>query len=189
MQWSVPSLIPSLARSAFERCSPIGVRASPAVWPSRVSHSRGRKSTSELRELLCRVKAEAKLWSSHLKIAQRGDVAILLAEADSIKRDLAHMDAACAGLQRQVRGLQDSRREMLAQMQGMVPRSELEGCQAEAAMLRGSVAGLQREAAAAQQERERLVSAMQVTACLAVWGCCCCFSTLLLQHAAASTRG
>jgi hypothetical protein len=108
------------------------------------------------------MRAEAKLWGSHLKIAQRGDIQILLAEADAIKRDLSHMEAVCLGLQRQVKGLQDSRRDALAQMQSMVPRAELQNAQADAGALRDSVAGLQREAAAAQQEKERLVATMQV---------------------------
>jgi hypothetical protein len=108
------------------------------------------------------MKADAKLWGSHLKIAQRGDIQILLAEADSIKRDLTHMEAACFDLQKQVKGLQESRRELLAQMHQMVPRSDLLNAQAEVATLRASIVGLQREAAAAQQDKERLVTIMQV---------------------------
>ncbi len=86
----------------------------------------------------------------------------MLAEVDSIKRDLTHMDAVCLDLQKQVRGLQDSRRDMLAQMHSMVPRSDLQSAQAEAAMLLGTVEGLQRAAEDALQEKAELVSTMQV---------------------------
>ena len=72
------------------------------------------------------------------------------------------MEATCLDLQKQVKGLQDSRRELLAQMHNMVPRSDLQNALVEAEMLRASVAGLQKEAAAAQHEKERLLSSMQV---------------------------
>ena len=116
----------------------------------------------EANDALFRVKSEARLQAARLRLSSKGDIQILLAEADSIKRDLAHMGAACLDLQRQVQGLQESRRDMLAQMRGMVPRSDLQAAQAEAAALRGSVDGLQREAAAGLQEREQLMLKYQV---------------------------
>jgi hypothetical protein len=73
------------------------------------------------------------------------------------------MNGVCFSLQKQVRGLLDSRREMNVHMHNMVPRSELESVKAETAILLGTVEGLHREVAIGQQERERLVSTMQVT--------------------------
>lgn len=116
----------------------------------------------ELGDLLYRVKTEARLWGTQLKISGKGEIQILLAEVDSIKRDLTHMEAACFDLQKQVKGLQESRRELLAQMHQMVPQSDLLNAQAEVATLRTTVDKLQREAAAAQQDKERLVTIMQV---------------------------
>jgi hypothetical protein len=72
------------------------------------------------------------------------------------------MNGAYFSLQKQIRGLLDSRHEMCVQMHSMVPRSDLEGVKAEAAMLLGTIEGLQREVLVGQQERERLVSTMQV---------------------------
>jgi hypothetical protein len=122
----------------------------------------GRMSAVEQSELVCRLKAEVKLWASQLKISGNAEVKILLAEVDSIKRDLTNIDAACFDLQKQVKGLQDSRREMLAQVHNMVPRLELENAQAEVAMLLGTVKGMQRDAEAALQEKIKLVSSLQV---------------------------
>ena len=122
----------------------------------------GRTSAVERGELICRVKSEAKLWASQLKISGKAEVRILLAEVDSIKRDLTHMGASCFDLQRQVKGLQESRRDMLAQMHSMVPLSELENAKAEAAMLLDIVEGLKRDAETARQEKANLASTMQV---------------------------
>ncbi len=88
---------------------------------------------------------------------------ILLAEVDAVRRDAAHVNGACLSLQKQVRALLDSRREMIVQMHSMVPWSELERVKAETAMLRGTVENLHDEVVIGQQERERLVLTMQVT--------------------------
>ena len=122
-----------------------------------------RKQCAGQGELLCRIKTDAKLWAAQLRISSRAEVQILLAEVESVRRDAAHLEGACFSLQKQIRGLLDSRREMNAQMHNMVPRSELEGVKAEAVMLLGMVESLQREVAIGQQERERLVTTMQVT--------------------------
>jgi hypothetical protein len=113
-------------------------------------------------ELLCRIKTDAKLWASQLRISGRAEVHILLAEVDTVRRDVAHLDGACLSMQKQIRGLLDSRRELVLQMHQMVPRSELDIVKAETVVLRGTVEGLRREIAIGQQERERVVSTMQV---------------------------
>ncbi len=110
-------------------------------------------------ELVCRVKAEAKLWASQLRISGRADVRILLAEVDSIKRDLTQTEAAYIDLQKQVNGLQDSRRETLAQMQNIMQRPD---AQAEAAILLGTIKGLQGDVETARKEKAELVLTIQV---------------------------
>jgi hypothetical protein len=121
-----------------------------------------RTSAAAQGELIYRVKAEVKLWASQLRISGKAEVRILLAEVDSIKRDLTHVEAACFDLQKQVKGLQDSRRDMLAQIDDMVPRLELENSQAKTVMLLDAVERLQSDAETFQQEKTNLVSTMQV---------------------------
>ncbi len=132
----------------------------------------GRTNCASLGELLYRVKTDSKLLAAQLRIECKGEVQALLAEIDSIKREVEQREGTCWDLQQQVKALQDGRREMLAEMARMVPRSELGVAREEDGAadlcrdvegLRGELVGLRSEAAAAQEERERLVSAMQVT--------------------------
>ena len=118
-----------------------------------------RASAAEQGELICRIKAEAKLWASQLRISGRAEVKILLAEVESIKRDLKQMEAANFYLQKQVNGLQESRRETLAQLHNTLQRLDT---QAETAILLGTIESLHRDAEFARQENAALVSTMQV---------------------------
>jgi hypothetical protein len=121
-----------------------------------------RKTNLDLTALLYQVKSESRLWATQLKIAARGEVQILLAEVDAIRRDIAMAEGVCADLRQQVKGLQDGRREMQARMLQMVPSAELQLARAEASQLRGLVDRMQQEAAAVQQDKEQLHSSMQV---------------------------
>lgn len=121
-----------------------------------------RKSREVCAELLFNVKTESRLWATQLKIAARGEVQILLAEADAIKRDVALAESVCADLRQQVKGLQDSRRDMQARMLQMVPAAELQSARAEASQLRAAMDRMQQEAATMQKDKEQLHSSMQV---------------------------
>ena len=133
----------------------------------------GRTNCAYLGELLYRVKTASKLLAAQLRIECKGEVQALLAEIDSIKREVEQREGTCLDLQQRVKALQDGRREMLAEMARMVARSELGAAREEDAGaaglcrdvegLRSELVGLRSEAAAAQEERGRLVSAMQVT--------------------------
>ena len=122
-----------------------------------------RKTCAELIELLFNVKAEARLWASQLRINARGEVQILLAAVDALKRDIALAENTSRDLRLQVRGLQDSRRETLARMLQMAPRAEVELAKAESASLRAVIERMQQEAAALEQERDRLQSSLQAS--------------------------
>ena len=66
------------------------------------------------------------------------------------------------GLRQQVKALQDSRRDLQARLQQMVPVAELQQAQAEAGQLRATIDRLHQEAAAAQHEKEQLQASIQV---------------------------
>ena len=121
-----------------------------------------RTNCTRLGELLFSVKTSTKLLASQLRIEGKGEVQTLLAEVDSIKREVAQWEGTCWDLQQQVKLLQGCRSEMLAEMGRMVPQSELDSAREEAVRLRKELVGLQNEAASAQHERECLVSMMQV---------------------------
>ena len=122
----------------------------------------GRTNCASLGEPLYRVKTDSKLLAAQLRIECKGEVQALLAEIDSIKREVEQREGTCWDLQLRVKALQDCRREMLAEMARMVARSELDTAREEAALFRSELVLLRSEAAAAQEERERLVSLVQV---------------------------
>ena len=81
---------------------------------------------------------------------------------DAIKRDIAMAEGVGFGLRQQVKALQDSRRDLQARLQQMVPAAELQQAQAETGQLRATIDRLHQEAAAAQLEREQLQASIQV---------------------------
>ena len=91
------------------------------------------------------LQAEARGWAAQVRAAARGTVQRLVAEVDEVKREWSYVASSSAGLQSQVRQLEEGRRELQAQLLRMVPRTELADAMAEL--------GREREAKAALKEQ------------------------------------
>ena len=108
----------------------------------------GRRDLGFALQQMGQVKAEARGWAAQARAAARGTVQRLVAEVDEVKREWSHVASSSAGLQSQVRQLEEGRRELQAQLLRMVPRTELADAMAE----------LERERVAKAALKEQLTS-------------------------------
>lgn len=116
----------------------------------------------QLREQLHGLRAKAKQWATQTRISAQGEAKILLTKVDAVANQINQIEKSHHDARRQIVGLQDSRRDLQAQLAAMVPVSELQAARAEAGKLREAMDGLNQLLHARQEETERLKSAIQV---------------------------
>ena len=121
-----------------------------------------RSEAAQLRDQLHDFRAKAKLWASPTRIAAQTEAKILLTKVDAVYNQIAQLESSHLAGQRQVRALQDARRELQAQLGLMVPVSDLNAAKAESGRLRDTVDALNQKMRSLQAEIDKLSSTVQV---------------------------
>ena len=91
---------------------------------------------------LAEIQAKAKFWHAQTHIAAQTELRILLTKVDAVANQINQLEKSHHDARRQIVGLQDSRRDLQAQLAAMVPVSELQAARAEAGKLRELMDGL-----------------------------------------------
>ncbi len=87
---------------------------------------------------------------------------ILLTKVDAVYNQIATLESSNLAGQRQIRALQDAKRDLQAQLGLMVPMSEMNAAKAESGRLRETIDTLNQKIRSLQGEMEKLNSTMQV---------------------------
>jgi peptidoglycan hydrolase CwlO-like protein len=89
-------------------------------------------------------------------------VKILLTKVDAVYNQIATLESNNLAGQRQIRALQDAKRDLQAQLGLMVPVSDISAAKAESGRLRETVDALNQKIRSLQGEIEKLNSTVQV---------------------------
>ena len=91
---------------------------------------------------------------------------ILLTKVDAVYNQIATLESNNLAGQRQIRALQDAKRDLQAQLGLMVPVSDISAAKAESGRLRETVDALNQKIRSLQGEIEKLTSTVQVCSAL-----------------------
>jgi hypothetical protein len=120
-----------------------------------------RNEAVHLADQLHDLKAKAKLWATPTRMAAHAEAKILLTKVDAVQNQISLLESNSILAQKQIKALQDSKRELQAQMGLMVPLSDLNASQSEAGKLREAINDLRRQLLSKQGEIDTLTNTMQ----------------------------
>ena len=121
-----------------------------------------RNEVSLLKDQMHDFRAKAKLWASPTRIAAQTEAKILLTKVDAVYNQIATLESNNLAGQRQIRSLQDAKRDLQAQMGLMVPLSDIHAAKAESSRLRESIEAMDQRNRLLNGEIDKLNSTIQV---------------------------